>query len=75
MVGRPLIKLNFDQQRYEADFRFSLVRLRENAEEVTCFLRASLREGAPERSLRTRGAELVRHHEPDQAAHLPHCRL
>src|SRR6187200_3232279 len=28
LVGRPLIKLNFDQQRYEADFRFSLVRLR-----------------------------------------------
>jgi len=35
LVGRPLIKLNFDQQRYEADFRFSLMRLRENAEEVT----------------------------------------
>jgi putative ATP-binding cassette transporter len=35
LVGKPLIKLNFDQQRYEADFRFSLVRLRENAEEVT----------------------------------------
>jgi putative ATP-binding cassette transporter len=35
LVGRPLIKLNFDQQRYEADFRYSLVRLRENAEEVT----------------------------------------
>ncbi len=35
LVGRPLVKLNFDQQRYEADFRFSLVRLRENAEEVT----------------------------------------
>ena len=35
LVGRPLIKLDFDQQRYEADFRFSLVRLRENAEEVT----------------------------------------
>ena len=35
LVGRPLIKLNFDQQRYEADFRFSLVRLLENAEEVT----------------------------------------
>jgi putative ATP-binding cassette transporter len=34
LVGKPLIKLNFDQQRYEADFRFSLVRLRENAEEV-----------------------------------------
>jgi vitamin B12/bleomycin/antimicrobial peptide transport system ATP-binding/permease protein len=35
ILGRPLIKLNFDQQRYEADFRFSLVRLRENAEGVT----------------------------------------
>jgi len=35
LVGKPLIKLNFDQQRYEADFRLSLVRLRENAEEVT----------------------------------------
>jgi len=35
LVGRPLVKLNFDQQRYEADFRFSLVRLRENAEQVT----------------------------------------
>src|SRR5579875_421299 len=31
-VGNPLVRLNFDQQRYEADFRFSLVRLRENAE-------------------------------------------
>ena len=35
IVGRPLISLNFFQQRYEADFRFALVRLRENAEEVT----------------------------------------
>ncbi|GFK93399.1 Vitamin B12 transport ATP-binding protein BacA [Fundidesulfovibrio magnetotacticus] len=33
-VGRPLVTLNFNQQRYEADFRFSLVRLRENAEGV-----------------------------------------
>src|SRR5262249_15979175 len=24
LVGKPLVKLNFDQQRYEADFRFSL---------------------------------------------------
>jgi putative ATP-binding cassette transporter len=34
-IGRPLVGLNFARQRYEADFRFSLVRLRENAEEVT----------------------------------------
>ncbi len=36
-IGRPLIQLNFDQQRYEADFRFSLVRLRENAENVAFY--------------------------------------
>ncbi|MFD0988328.1 ABC transporter ATP-binding protein/permease [Methyloligella solikamskensis] len=35
LIGYPLIRLNFNQERYEADFRFSLVRLRENAEEVT----------------------------------------
>ena len=36
-VGNPLVRLNFDQQRYEADFRFSLVRLRENAENVAFY--------------------------------------
>ncbi len=36
-VGRPLIPLNFDQQRFEADFRFSLVRLRENTESVAFY--------------------------------------
>jgi len=33
-LGRPLVRLNFDRQRYEADFRFSLVRFRENTEGV-----------------------------------------
>ncbi|MBM3554597.1 MAG: ABC transporter ATP-binding protein/permease [Alphaproteobacteria bacterium] len=36
-IGKPLITLNFNQQRYEADFRFSLVRLRENAEAVALY--------------------------------------
>jgi len=36
-IGNPLIRLSFDQQRYEADFRFSLVRLRENAENVAFY--------------------------------------
>lgn len=31
-VARRLIGINFQQERFEADFRFSLVRLRENAE-------------------------------------------
>ncbi len=33
-IGRPLIALNFQQQRYEADFRFNLVRVRENSEQI-----------------------------------------
>jgi putative ATP-binding cassette transporter len=37
LVGRPLVRLNFDQQRYEADFRFGLVRFRENAEGVALY--------------------------------------
>jgi putative ATP-binding cassette transporter len=37
LVGRPLARLNFEQQHYEADFRFSLMRLRENAEGVALY--------------------------------------
>ena len=33
-IGWPLVELNFLQQRYEADFRFNLVRVRENAEQI-----------------------------------------
>ena len=34
LIGRPLVGLNFQQQRFEADFRFNLVRTRENAEQI-----------------------------------------
>ncbi|MDB5596367.1 MAG: transporter related [Hyphomicrobiales bacterium] len=34
LIGRPLVALYFNRQRYEADFRFSLARLREYAEQV-----------------------------------------
>ena len=34
LIGRALIPLNFLQQRYEADFRFNLVRVRENSEQI-----------------------------------------
>jgi vitamin B12/bleomycin/antimicrobial peptide transport system ATP-binding/permease protein len=36
-IGRPLITLNYQQQQYEADLRFSLVRLRENAEGIALY--------------------------------------
>jgi vitamin B12/bleomycin/antimicrobial peptide transport system ATP-binding/permease protein len=34
LIGRPLVELNFQQQRFEGDFRFNLVRTRENAEQI-----------------------------------------
>ena len=37
LIGRPLVRLNFTQQRFEADFRFSLVRFRENTEGVALY--------------------------------------
>jgi putative ATP-binding cassette transporter len=34
LIGRPLVRLSFERQHFEADFRFSLARLREYAEQV-----------------------------------------
>jgi putative ATP-binding cassette transporter len=33
-IGSPLVRLSFQQQRYEANFRFNLVRVRENSEQI-----------------------------------------
>jgi putative ATP-binding cassette transporter len=49
LVGRPLAILRFRQQRVEADFRYALVRIRENMENIALYRgeeeeRVSLRE-------------------------------
>jgi putative ATP-binding cassette transporter len=36
-VGKPLIGLSYNQQRFEADFRYNLVRFRENMEGVALY--------------------------------------
>jgi putative ATP-binding cassette transporter len=36
-IGKPLVAQNFQQQRFEADFRFGLIRIRENAESVALY--------------------------------------
>jgi putative ATP-binding cassette transporter len=55
LLGRPLIALDFNQQRFEADFRYSLVRLRENSEGVALY------RGEPEEvaGLRNRFAAVI----------------
>ena len=44
LIGRPLVRLDFSQERYEADFRFALARLREYSEQVA-LLRGENAEG------------------------------
>src|SRR5499427_4782048 len=34
LIGKPLVQLEFSRERYEADFRFTLARLREYSEQV-----------------------------------------
>jgi putative ATP-binding cassette transporter len=36
-VGRPLIGLTYNQQRFEANFRYSLMRVRENSESIAFY--------------------------------------
>lgn len=37
LMGRRLVRLNFNQLRYEADFRYSLVHVRDNAESIAFY--------------------------------------
>lgn len=55
LIGWPLAGLNFQQQRFEADFRFNLVRVRENSEQIA-LLRG---EPAETRHLRERFGRVV----------------
>jgi putative ATP-binding cassette transporter len=54
LIGRPLVALRFRQQRVEANFRFSLVRLRENMEAIAL----SGGEGQERRGLISRFADV-----------------
>lgn len=42
-IGRPLIQLNFQQERVEADFRYALIRARDHAEGIALY-RGEIRE-------------------------------
>ena len=74
-IGSPLVNLDFKQQRFEADFRFNLVRVRENSEQIALLQGESAERAAAVGALRPRRRKLVRHHEPDQAADRVHREL
>ncbi|MBV9077319.1 MAG: ABC transporter ATP-binding protein/permease [Methylobacteriaceae bacterium] len=58
LIGRPLVRLSFERQRYEADFRFSLARLREYGEQVALLAG----EGAERTSLGQRFGGIIRNY-------------
>jgi putative ATP-binding cassette transporter len=55
LIGRLLVVINFNQQRYEADYRFALVHARDNAEAIALY------NGAPDETnqLRRRFAKVI----------------
>jgi putative ATP-binding cassette transporter len=54
-IGSPLVNLYFRQQRFEADFRFNLVRVRENSEQIALLQG----EGAERRRLLERFSRVI----------------
>jgi putative ATP-binding cassette transporter len=37
LIGRPLVRVNFQLERHNADFRYRMVRIRENAESIALY--------------------------------------
>ena len=71
----PLAALNFSQQRYEANFRFALVRLRENVEGVALYQRRARGAAPASPPLRGGGRQLVADHAAHQDAERADRRL
>ncbi len=70
LVGRPLAILSFRQQRVEADFRYALVRVRENMENIALY-RGEEEEGVTLRERFGGGdRQLAADHDADEAAEL-----
>ena len=50
LIGRPLVQVNFMLERYNADFRYRMVRIRDNAESIALY------RGEPDEERRLRSA-------------------
>ena len=55
-IGRPLVKLNFQNERYNGDYRYALIRIRDHAESIAFYNG----EAAEQRNLRRHFAHIIR---------------
>lgn len=71
-VGKPLVMLGFNQERYEANFRFGLIRIRENNDAIALY-HGEPRDGAAAgRSFRHHSQQLVGNYAHHPAAEHRH---
>ena len=59
LIGWPLVGLDFQQQQFEADFRFNLVRVRENSEQIALLRGEARGTRATSGAFRSCGRELA----------------
>ena len=74
LIGRTLIPLYFQRQHMEADFRFSLARLREYTEQVALLGGENAERNDPRRTLRRADRQLARRDLPADARDRVHRR-
>ncbi len=67
-IGQPLVRLNFDQQRYEADFRFSMVQVARKCRERRLLRWRGPRARHVSNALCPCRHELVGHHQTPEKA-------
>ena len=67
-VGHPLVSINYQAQKVEADFRFGLIRLRENAEQIAFYDGIETETATPRRIFAAHPRKLVADHEVHEAA-------
>ena len=75
VIGKPLIPLQFRQQRYEFDFRFAIARVTDHAESVALMGGEKVERARAEAALRRAGAQLGRAGAPAERAERIHLRL
>ena len=75
LIGRKLVPLTFNQQRVEANFRYGLIRVRDNPEAVALYGGETDEQITPARTVPGGARQFLGDHAPDQSPEFLHHRL